>query len=102
MSATKDNEIIAEGVEAFPENERYIQEYQRAPHELLSLYDGNPYYHGWQRDECLIVKYRRERTYDNHFLDIWICLTHRKETCRCGMEWEYYQKELYLQYAHLS
>lgn len=93
------NVIVAEGVDAFPENAQIIENYKSQPRELLSLYDGNEYYHSWKRPECLLVKYRREKTYDNHYLDIWICLKHMKETCRCGVEWVYYQQGLYEKYG---
>lgn len=44
-------------------------------------------YHGIKNEDCLLVKKRREITYDDHYLDIWMCLTHDKECCRCGWEW---------------
>lgn len=91
------NTIVAEGVEAFEENIAVIEAHKKRPIEYLSLTDHNPYYHGPNRDDCLLVKFRREKTYDDHYLDIYKCLTHGAETCRCGMEWDYYQQEKYLE-----
>lgn len=94
------NTVVAEGIEMFPENMSIIEAYKAKPKEYLSLTDANPYYHGPNRADCLLVKFRREKTYDDHYLDIYKCLTHDKETCRCGMEWAYYQDEMYLQHAN--
>lgn len=85
----RSNTVVAEGVGAFPENEQIIKQH-KAPKEYLTLEVENPFYHGPKREECLLVKYRREKTYHNHYLDIYMCLTHNKEACRCGMEWKYY------------
>lgn len=92
-SVMKESKVILEGIEAFPENIEILKAYQ-PPKDFLQHVD-NPYYHGIKRPECLVVKFRREQTYDGHYLDIYKCLYHDKETCRCGMEWEYYQKGLY-------
>jgi hypothetical protein len=71
----------------FPENRAFLSQKRSG---LLHVPPVNPFYHGPNRAECLLVKFRREQTYDGHFLDIWKCLEHNKETCRCGMEWDYY------------
>lgn len=88
----KESKVILEGIENFPENIEILKSYRPAA-QLKE--PQNPYYHGIQRAECLLVRCRKEQTYDGHYLDIYKCLFHDKETCRCGMEWEYYQKGIY-------
>lgn len=90
----QERKVIVEGIENFPENIEILKSY-KAPKERLNLLPENPYYHGIKRAECLLVRCRKEQTYDGHYLDIYKCLYHDKETCRCGMEWVYYQKGLY-------
>ena len=90
----KNNTVLIEGVEFFPENAAIIKAHGIAllskPKEYLTTETTNPFYHGPKRSECLLVRFRKEKTYDDHFIDIYKCLTHDKETCRCGMEWVYY------------
>lgn len=90
MQASK---VIIEGIENFPENIGILKAY-RPPTDRLSV-AKNPYYHGIKRQECLLVRCRKEQTYDGHYLDIYKCLYHDKETCRCGTEWIYWQKGIY-------
>lgn len=77
----KKYEVIESGVGAFPENQAIIAEAllsQPTANELLE--DYHPKCHN--KPGCLLVKLRRERTYrDQHYLDIWGCLT-------CGLHHE--------------
>jgi predicted ATPase len=96
--STPENTIEVEGVENFPENRSILSNPRPKAKEYLDLRETSikwQYYHGFERAECLMVKYRREKTYQNHYIDIWYCLTHKKECCRCGVEFEYYQLGLY-------
>jgi len=94
------NTVVIEGMDSFPDNKEILRtsKFKNRTTEYLNLDEKSTkwqYYHGPHRSECLIVLWRRERTYQEHFLDIWYCLEHMKEVCRCGMEDEYYLKELY-------
>lgn len=101
---TPENEIVLEGIEMFPENAEILAKPREPATELLDIREAEvwwPFFHGQSKNECLMVKWRREKTYQEHYLDIWYCLTHKVECCRCGMEWRYYQEEHYLkQYEH--
>ncbi len=77
------NKIIEEGIHNFPENSSIINR-RRTPVEMLV--ESNPRYHGDKSPECLLVKCRREEIYREHYLDVYMCLSHMKETCRCGWE----------------
>jgi hypothetical protein len=60
--------------------------------EYLLAFDEH--YHGYHRKECLLVKSRIDMTSDVHYLEYWICLTHNKETCRCGWEFGHHSTDL--------
>ena len=49
--------------------------------------ESHPKYHGPDRAGCLLVKARREEVYREHYIDIYMCVKHNVECCRCG--WEY-------------
>lgn len=73
------NEIVAEGIDAFPENEQIISNAfgERQPLTAKQLLEyHHPRYHGTNRPECILVRKRREKTYNDHYLDIYGCLTH--------------------------
>lgn len=89
------NEIIAEGVKAFPENETVIKSklsmrYPVTAAELLTLHSDR--YHGNDKPGCILVKVRREKTYQDHYLDIYGCLLCGldKECLRSGWEIGWY------------
>ena len=71
------NTIIAEGVDAFPENGQLIRAAKAAPPLTVSqlLEYHNPKYQGYKRPGCILVRKRAEITYQEHYLDIYACLT---------------------------
>ncbi len=77
------NKIVEEGIHNFPEN-KHILGSRRTVTELLV--ESHVKYHGDKSPNCLLVKCRREEVYREHYLDVYICLTHTRETCRCGWE----------------
>lgn len=54
------------------------------------LLERHERFHGDVRTGCLLVKCRREEVYRQHYLDIYMCVTHMRETCRCGWEWNWH------------
>lgn len=77
------NTIVAEGVDAFPENRLLIQNALSNPPIPTgkSLLEHHPRYHGYKRPGCILVRKRREKTNQAHYLDIYCCYT-------CGLEKE--------------
>ena len=55
--------------------------------------ETHPRYHGEKSNGCVLVKARREEVYRGHYIDIYVCLTHNKECCRCGWEWGFHNGE---------
>ena len=55
--------------------------------------ETHPKYHGDKRNGCILVKARREEVYRGHYIDIYMCLTHNVECCRCGWEWGFHWGE---------
>lgn len=74
---TPANEIVAQGVDAFPENKQVIETMLSIREPLSAaelLADHHPKYHGNDKPGCLLVRVRREKTYQEHYLDIYGCL----------------------------
>jgi len=85
------NRIVKEGIYNFPENKKLLERKETA-HEFLI--DSPERYHGEERIGCLLVKSRKEEVYKEHYLDIYVCLTHMKEACRCGWEYGFHYNEV--------
>lgn len=83
---TPANLVLAQGVNAFPENQRIIQSaHARVLTAKVLLQDFHPKYHGLDKPGCLLVRVRKELVngdFENpHFLHIYGCLT-------CGLNHE--------------
>lgn len=77
------NKIIEEGIENFPENIALLNKRETAGELLI---ESHKRYHGEGSLGCLLVKCRKEEVYKEHYLDVYTCLSHMVETCRCGWE----------------
>lgn len=55
--------------------------------------ETHPKFHGEESNGCVLVKARREEVYREHYIDIYMCLTHNVECCRCGWEWGFHGGE---------
>lgn len=91
QTITPPNEIVAEGIESFPENTVIIETMfglrrTLSAKELLAPHHER--YHGNDKPGCILVKKRREKTYQDHYLDIYACLLCglHKECLRSGWE----------------
>lgn len=58
--------------------------------ETETNFEVKDHFHGSNKEGCLTILKRREIREEGHLLDIWECLTHGKEICRCGYEWGYH------------
>ena len=84
ISKAPPNTIVKEGVESFPINKLLIEAALRtaAPlsgKQLLEYHSDK--YHGFNKPGCILVRTREELTYQDHYLNIYGCLT-------CGLERE--------------
>lgn len=78
------NEVVQEGIESFPENRQSLELLGggMTARQLLDRdSEFHEKYHGEKRPGCILVKKRREKTYQDHYLDIYTCLT-------CGLHVE--------------
>ena len=76
------NTVVLEGVDAFPENEMIIAETLRNQKRLsVDQIIHHEHYHGVLKPGCILVKTRKELTYQNHVINIYGCL-------KCGIDKE--------------